>query len=605
MASTNKIGDLDITSDEAKRLTEALKQEEFRKLFVEYAKELQDPENKKRYEEELAMLEAERGMDVKFVHPEPGYVIKTSIDGTSKAFINICKNEHVGKPEFKWATNPKTGNKGQSWSIPHSFSPPRDDTDKSGKKCQVFDVVFHPDTYRMGESNSKFRKMIEDTAVDGIERQFNVTLDKTNLKYPKVAFKGTSPATVIRSKKSDSNSETENQKESCIPDEIMSKLPYPYDNTSSEEKARKNEEAAQVRDSKKKNANRKGENGVTKAETPKYTMTHREEVDIQNFRSAPDAKTSTRPKELIIAVDLPLLKSAAPVNLDIFEKQLVLESTQPVKYKLDLNLPYPVDENNGSAKFDKSKRRLTVTLPVIPDKPPKIQLFNDVGAEGFSADKEGEDQQDGEDEDLPELEEDDEPDAEADKPHLVQADTPPPEPDNGPVPEPLINGHSSEPSATLQQSSDKDIWGQEEFDKNIKQPDFVYELPSFIAHQDMETTTFVLSVKNVQKDSVSKTFLSGSDGLNLKFISVGSGGFPMYYSFLLQFDTDCLIEAETCDVSISEENVVIVLGKASDAVGIWNKFQVGRDREHLQVRNIFITQFKTECLFFYLTVYLD
>lgn len=31
-----------------------------------------------------------------------------------------------------------------------------------------------------------------------------------------------------------------------------------------------------------------------------------------------------------------------------------------------ISLPYPVDEENGSAKFDKSKRQLTVTLPVLP-----------------------------------------------------------------------------------------------------------------------------------------------------------------------------------------------------------------------------------------------
>lgn len=29
-------------------------------------------------------------------------------------------------------------------------------------------------------------------------------------------------------------------------------------------------------------------------------------------------------------------------------------------------LPYPIDEENGSAKFDISKRQLTVTLPVLP-----------------------------------------------------------------------------------------------------------------------------------------------------------------------------------------------------------------------------------------------
>lgn len=32
----------------------------------------------------------------------------------------------------------------------------------------------------------------------------------------------------------------------------------------------------------------------------------------------------------------------------------------------NIALPYPIDEEYGSAKFDISKRQLTVTLPVLP-----------------------------------------------------------------------------------------------------------------------------------------------------------------------------------------------------------------------------------------------
>ena len=41
----------------------------------------------------------------------------------------------------------------------------------------------------------------------------------------------------------------------------------------------------------------------------------------------------------------------------------------PPKHKLTVELPYPVDENNGNAKFDKSKKCLIVTLPVKPAAP--------------------------------------------------------------------------------------------------------------------------------------------------------------------------------------------------------------------------------------------
>ena len=46
--------------------------------------------------------------------------------------------------------------------------------------------------------------------------------------------------------------------------------------------------------------------------------------------------------------------------------------TPGYKYVLDhtqITLPYPVNEDEGRAQFDKSKRRLVVTLPVIPAPP--------------------------------------------------------------------------------------------------------------------------------------------------------------------------------------------------------------------------------------------
>ena len=36
----------------------------------------------------------------------------------------------------------------------------------------------------------------------------------------------------------------------------------------------------------------------------------------------------------------------------------------PPKYALSMDLPFPVDEEQGAAKFDKSRRCLTVSLPV-------------------------------------------------------------------------------------------------------------------------------------------------------------------------------------------------------------------------------------------------
>merc|ERR1711981_1036605 len=51
------------------------------------------------------------------------------------------------------------------------------------------------------------------------------------------------------------------------------------------------------------------------------------------------------------------------------EHLLTLESKDPEAYKLVLQLPYPVCEDQGSAKFDKSQHNLVVTLPVKAKEP--------------------------------------------------------------------------------------------------------------------------------------------------------------------------------------------------------------------------------------------
>ena len=104
---------------------------------------------------------------------------------------------------------------------------------------------------------------------------------------------------------------------------------------------------------------------------PVYTIVHRGQVDFQDCANQLDnlngsrLVNSTRPKQLFISIQLPLCKSSENVTLDIFEKSLHLESTNP-NYKLNLNLPFPINENESKAKFDKSKRCLNLTLQVVP-----------------------------------------------------------------------------------------------------------------------------------------------------------------------------------------------------------------------------------------------
>ncbi|GBO15874.1 Protein kintoun, partial [Araneus ventricosus] len=92
--------DFDISSEEAARLKEAFKDKKFLKLFQEYLEDVNSADSKQSYEEEIISLEKERGFEVKFIHPDPVYVMKFT-DSNGKIFINICKNQHVREPTFE------------------------------------------------------------------------------------------------------------------------------------------------------------------------------------------------------------------------------------------------------------------------------------------------------------------------------------------------------------------------------------------------------------------------------------------------------------------------------------------------------------------------
>lgn len=88
--------------------------------------------------------------------------------------------------------------------------------------------------------------------------------------------------------------------------------------------------------------------------------------DMSDHANQLDSKfiNSTRPKEIVVSIELPLLKSSQNVTLDVFETTLELSHEEP-NYNLNLKLPFPVKETDARAKFDKSKRCLNVTLPVV------------------------------------------------------------------------------------------------------------------------------------------------------------------------------------------------------------------------------------------------
>jgi len=589
MASSEKLEDLNITQEELERLTEALKQDEFKKLFFEYVEEISNPENRERYESEIRELENERGMDVKFVNPEPGYVIKTTVGGEVKAFINVCKNENVGKPSSVKKVG-KDGRPGLSWTLPHSFSPPREDFDRAKKKCQIFDFVIHPDTYRMAETNTRFKKMINDLALDGIRKQFDVEPDTKNVKFPKMKYKGAPTPTVIRSRLSNGPTTESND-----PSDVLSKFPYPYDNQTSAEKAKQREEeyaqkhSASRKVSAKKNETRVGEENKTEDSkedsdfaVPKYTITHRSEVDYHDYANDPSLRRkSMHPKQLIIEVSLPLLSSAVPIQLDIFERQLKLVSTKPAKYKLEVMLPYAVDENRGSARFDKVTRKLVVMLPVVPCATkiePHVNLSvvaNDQSV-GGQEDKQAIMDNNTDNNFVLNL-----PNQAAERPlieeisstdHIDEQENKPEMPASGE--KEGVHSENGDTRDTAQET--------EQVEGTDNMFSITHILPYFECAQSSQTVRFDFRIYRVCRDKISVIPLSPT-AFQLKMVSVGEGGFPVHYSCYVTFDDDCNIVMSDSQLAVLKDKVVLSYTKDSQSIGWWSKYSVGTDPTSLEV----------------------
>lgn len=82
-------------------------------------------------------------MDVRWVHPEPGFVAKTVFSGGAtvpspytaspgegvprKAFLNVCVSKEIEPATARAAA--QDGKAGEAWRLPYSLAPPREDKD--------------------------------------------------------------------------------------------------------------------------------------------------------------------------------------------------------------------------------------------------------------------------------------------------------------------------------------------------------------------------------------------------------------------------------------------------------------------------------------------
>ena len=511
---------IDLSKNEISRIAKALKEEEFVKLLADYAREIHDPENKKKYEAEIAAMEEQRGCAVTFINPTPGYVIKSrNLETGKKVFVNICSDGNVGKPSSK--AERVGGSQGLSWAIPYSQSQPRKDIDRGGDSCEVYDVIFHPDTLYLAGRDPRMKGLVHSTAMDALDTAFQAKCDKVNLKFPRMKFKGVFRPTILRKPLSDASPNS----------------PLPSAAPTIAELAPELASAA-------------------KTIRPVYSIKYRSTGDLQDHIITPqETVISGRPRELVVEVLLPLLDSAAGVDLDVQERSLSLVREEEPQYRLHLTLPYPVDEEKGSAKFDKSHKVLAVTLPVkaAPQLKAERLSSNDSGIEEDSGYRIG------------------------DSESITEGyRTNQPKEEEG----------REETDEEQEEEEEMEEEGADGFlDKNVP-----YSQPGHTIAVETDVIIVTLDVKNVTPGSFVKQVRPNSAALAFKFSNIGSGHVEIHHALAIDFLIAGVLEVEKIEVEFWDNNVIVSLPKPAGA----EAFRAGLSLDTLDEKLIRLESCKME-----------
>ncbi|XP_076316727.1 PIH1 domain-containing protein Nop17-like [Tachypleus tridentatus] len=603
---------MNLTPDELKRLGSALKDKRFRELLFEYAEELNDPANRRQYEEDIIALEKERGINAIFIHPKAGYVLKTTSGSTkqTKVFLNMCENENVNKPScYRSMRDNKI--KGLQWNIPHLLAPPRKDVDKRGNSCMVYDVVFNPDTLYMAQKNKNFRTMIQEIAMKSVEDKFSVHLDQQNLHYSKMKYKGQPVPTIIRNKhefveasgnnKSDSPAlclksiqSSASGNESEVKDTSVVLNSCGSDTMDLDEKTVKNNIKLNVENSsscsmpysKMENildnmhfADVNKENNSLLV--PKYSILYRNYRDFEDYSIIPGKLISTQPKEIIITVELPLLYSTDDIELDVMKDSITLKSKKSgPQYHLQLQLPYSIDEDKGSAKFDRTKHNLIITLLVLQSD----EYFSLTEDSNLNLVKDSTESWHGENEcdsNLNSMNMSDFPsDINLDDIHQCQ------DKHSGKEEQCSLILHQEERENSFEEYCVKDANEGHNCGLISKSScTYLYTIPDFEYHQTSDMLILIIYVKNVEPQSIRTQCCQECCIWQMTFSTLGTGFVPFHYSLVLPFEDPCLafdVEDESSMIDVNDNTVLWKLKKSQMLHGMWTYFFAGVDQQNLK-----------------------
>ncbi|KAK2192838.1 hypothetical protein NP493_21g01000 [Ridgeia piscesae] len=247
------------------------------------------------------------------VVPKPGYCLKTKTDKNEKVFINICTNETLPTP--KDITDEELlklleAEDASGFRIPMSLGEAHAEIDKSGNGCTAYDVVISPEFYTRTENSQVLLGFFLTVVLEGIEYKYNLTLDRDWRILKNRKFVGSLPEQNVRTQSK----------------------PWIMEMGDGGIQPTKPSLISEVEDTQPERP---------RAPEPVYSI----------VQEPPKG----HPEFLVAEIQLPKVKMAATLTLDIGEDRILLETRSNV-YQLDIFLPYNLVQEECGAQFNRKTK---------------------------------------------------------------------------------------------------------------------------------------------------------------------------------------------------------------------------------------------------------
>ena len=284
------------------------------------------------------------------VTPEPGMCVKTRNLAGGKVFVNVCKINEIppARPitedqlqkiiaEEDYATD---------FKIPMSLGEPREERDKAGGACHCADVAVNAAWYEdTMQGNLTFTTFLVHVAMEGLCEKYGdvVNLDRQNwaiLKNKK--YMGAVQRHRIQQRASGNKIKELDEKAPLIREVV--------------------EPEAVTRSAKSDFAPSRA--AVVRPPAPPPASTLRRAEQTPKFMLTKEPKESDNPDFLVAEVELPGVRSAREMLVEVGEDRIVVEARK-CGYLLDVFVPFNIDQDAAGAEFHRDKQVLTLTMPLI------------------------------------------------------------------------------------------------------------------------------------------------------------------------------------------------------------------------------------------------